>query len=126
MATHREPPQIARPIPPLAFSLRNTSHSGRWNSRVGIHLGVSGTEHSVADGQFADLNRLNIASSHGTGPAITALTVNKPSSALFGASVDLFGDVDVAATRLQDLVHGAGKPAGEHVGPTFAADLPYT
>src|SRR5450830_1029470 len=95
----------------------------------GIDLGVGGTEHAVADGQFADLDRLeHCFESHG---AILDLQRLDGEQAVvmtfFGATVDLLGHgTDRAAACCQDLVHGAGEPAGEHIvdlAPDLAVDI---
>ncbi|MNL06145.1 hypothetical protein D3C87_1267750 [compost metagenome] len=83
-----------------------------------VDLGVRGAEHAVADGQFADLDRLeHCFESHGGFLDLQRLDGEQAVFvALFGATVDLLGHgADLAAASGEDLVHGPCKPASEHV-----------
>ena len=97
---------------------------GRHAAVSGVDLGVRGAEHAVADGQFADLDRLeHCFECH---DAISGLQRLCNEQAIFVAffrpAVDLLGHgADLAAAGSENLVHGAGEPAGEHVVDLAAA-----
>ncbi|RMP32947.1 hypothetical protein ALQ24_05758 [Pseudomonas syringae pv. antirrhini] len=95
----------------------------------GVHLGVRGAEHTVADCQFADLDRLEHRfESHNAILDLQRLD-DKQSVVVtfFGATVNLLGNgPDRAATGGEYLVHRTGEPAGEHVidlAPDLAVDV---